>query len=233
MAELNDTLKRVLQECGLGKDAVWKHKQSGQWIVYHWACETAAAQKGVTFDPPQIVHADAERKLAVIVATGRCGDRVEWSFGEAAPYNTSQTYPFAMAEKRAKDRVILKLIGLQGVAYSEEESDEWKAGPASGKPERPERGAKDSSGQWTRHSVKQDMRGFLKELDACGDYDELIAFLAANKQLMQACSELAPDWWREADPDYPDAPPFRQVIENKKNELYEEARRKAEYEPAQ
>jgi hypothetical protein len=31
-----------------------------------------------------------------------------------------------MAEKRAKDRVILKLIGLSGDAYSEEEADDFK-----------------------------------------------------------------------------------------------------------
>ena len=32
-----------------------------------------------------------------------------------------------MAEKRAKDRVILKLIGLHGEVYSEEEAEEFKA----------------------------------------------------------------------------------------------------------
>jgi hypothetical protein len=31
-----------------------------------------------------------------------------------------------MAEKRAKDRVILKLVGLHGDVYSEEEADEFK-----------------------------------------------------------------------------------------------------------
>jgi hypothetical protein len=33
-----------------------------------------------------------------------------------------------MAEKRAKDRVILKLIELHGYVYSEEEADEFKQG---------------------------------------------------------------------------------------------------------
>ena len=32
-----------------------------------------------------------------------------------------------MAEKRAKDRVILKLVGLHGDVYSEEEADDFKA----------------------------------------------------------------------------------------------------------
>ena len=54
------------------------------------------------------------------------GDATEWSIGEAAPYNTTNKYPYAMAEKRAKDRVILKLVGLHGDVYSEEEADEFK-----------------------------------------------------------------------------------------------------------
>jgi len=126
MSDIDPEVGKVLKECGLDSSAAWKHKQSGKWIVYHWALERAAAHKGVKFDLPQIIHADPEKKLATIVVTGRLGDASEWSFGEAAPYNTQQTYPFAMAEKRAKDRVILKLIGLHGRAYSEEEADTFK-----------------------------------------------------------------------------------------------------------
>jgi hypothetical protein len=67
-----------------------------------------------------------EKKMVVMVVTGRLGDKVEWSFGEAAPYNNKNSYPYAMAEKRAKDRVILKLVGLHGDAYSEDEADDFK-----------------------------------------------------------------------------------------------------------
>ena len=58
------------------------------------------------------------------------GERAEWSIGEAlvdVNYHVSGSeaaYVYAMAEKRAKNRVILKLIGLQDLASSEEtESD--------------------------------------------------------------------------------------------------------------
>jgi len=127
----------VLKECGLGADAAWKHKQSGKWIVKHWALEVAAAHKGIIFSPPTIVSADPANKIATIIVTGALGDRTEWSFGEAAPYNTTQTYPFAMAEKRAKDRVVLKLLQLSGRAYSEEEADDFKAPPANGDRQEP------------------------------------------------------------------------------------------------
>ena len=40
--------------------------------------------------------------------------------------NCRNDYPFAMAEKRAKDRVILKLLGVAGDTYSEEEADAFK-----------------------------------------------------------------------------------------------------------
>lgn len=126
MTTLDANLAAILKASGLGNDAVWAHKQSGKYIMYHWACEKAAATKGIKWEAPVVVHADPAAKLAVILVTGRLGDQVEWSFGEAAPYNTTQTYPFAMAEKRAKDRVVLKLIGLHGLAYSEEEADSFK-----------------------------------------------------------------------------------------------------------
>lgn len=122
----------ILKRAGLNKDALWLHKQSGKHIIYHWACEKAAAAMGVRWEDPQIICADAANKLAVILVTGTIGDGKirEWALGEAAPYNTTQTYPFAMAEKRGKDRVILKLLGLHGQVYSEEEADEFKAAPS-------------------------------------------------------------------------------------------------------
>ena len=45
------------------------------------------------------------------------------TYGEASPRNTKNAYPYAMAEKRAIDRAILKLIGLHGFIYSEDELD--------------------------------------------------------------------------------------------------------------
>ena len=50
----------------------------------------------------------------------------EWSFGEANASNTKMPYWWAMAEKRGKDRVILKLINAyEKGLYSEVEADEW------------------------------------------------------------------------------------------------------------
>jgi len=56
---------------------------------------------------------------------GYLGNKSEWTYGEATPKNCKNSYPYAMAEKRAKDRIILKLIGCHGEVYSEAESDEF------------------------------------------------------------------------------------------------------------
>lgn len=98
----------------------------GTFVLLHKALEKVAAHQGIKFEPPHIIESDVANKNAVVVVTGHLGDKVEWSFGEAAPYNNKNSYPYAMAEKRAKDRVILKLVGLHGDVYSEAEADEFQ-----------------------------------------------------------------------------------------------------------
>ena len=71
------------------------------------------------------------------------GQGLEWSFGEAClgvNYKApgGQAYVYAMAEKRGKDRVILKLAGLHGV-YSEEEADDFGQGATESPQIAPER----------------------------------------------------------------------------------------------
>lgn len=117
-------LRKYLPEDIDPMSAVWIHPQSDSYIVTHKALEIVAATAGILFDPPEIVQASAEAKICIIIATGRLGDRVEWSFGEATPQNNRMNYPYAMAEKRAKDRVILKLIGIHGYIYTDAEMED-------------------------------------------------------------------------------------------------------------
>ena len=111
----------------------------GQRVIRHAALERIAAKAGISFDKPNIIR--SEEREAVILVSGTNGDRSEWSIGEAnmeLNYKTSgkqQPYPYAMAEKRAKDRVILKLIELHGLLYSEEEDDEFKESAAGARRE--------------------------------------------------------------------------------------------------
>lgn len=111
------------------EDALWDCH--GTWVAYHAAIERIAAKADIKFDMPQIIEANSASKTVAIAVRGSMVVvdglvREEWSFGEATPANNKNAYPYAMAEKRAKDRVVLKLIGLHGLAYSEEESDTFK-----------------------------------------------------------------------------------------------------------
>jgi len=118
-------LKRILDDIGLTeKQATWDCH--GTTVVLHKALEKVAAKWNITFDAPVFVETDVEKKHAVIMVIGHMEGKSEWSIGEAAPYNNKNSYPFAIAEKRAKDRVILKLVGLHGDVYSEEEADDFK-----------------------------------------------------------------------------------------------------------
>lgn len=125
-----DKIQDVLTKYGeqYCPETVWKVQ--GTPVISHKALERIAAKAGVVYATPTIIR--AERDEAVIMVTGSLGDRTEWSIGEAlvnVNYRVSGKqagYVWAMAEKRAKDRVILKLVSLHGLAYSEEEADEFK-----------------------------------------------------------------------------------------------------------
>lgn len=128
--QLDPKIVEVLRAYGFDQNSVWNCQ--GTTVVLHKTLEQIAAKAGIVYDTPQILV--AEREAAAILVTGKLGEACEWSIGEAViglNYKVSGKqpgYPFAMAEKRAKDRVILKLIGLHGLAYSEEEADDFKEG---------------------------------------------------------------------------------------------------------
>lgn len=124
MKKLDPKIGEVLKAHGFDASACWDCH--GTWVIYHRVLEQIAASAGIRFDPPQVVEADGGNKIAALCVVGNLGDKSEWSIGEAAPGNNKNAYPWAMAEKRAKDRVILKLIGLHGLAYSEDEADNFK-----------------------------------------------------------------------------------------------------------
>lgn len=113
----------------------------GTWVVYHKDVELMAAKAGIQFDPPTVLEANGPAKCVALCVWARLDHgetfRADWSIGEAAPCNNKNAYPYAMAEKRARDRVALKLLGLAGFVYSEEESDDFKDNRASREPAAP------------------------------------------------------------------------------------------------
>lgn len=129
MATLKKELKELLDRYGIDphdKSKLWDCH--GVLVLYHKAYEHIQAIEGITFDPPTIIEANTEKKTVALLTVGHMKDRSEWSIGEASPANSKNSYPYAMAEKRAKDRVIGKLVGLAEHVYSEDEADDFKDG---------------------------------------------------------------------------------------------------------
>ncbi len=127
MANLDPRIEAIRVEYGLAREDFWELPQKkGTWIAKHSALEMAAMKAKIRFSPPIVLEADGNTKCAALCVTGERDGWSEWSIGEASPSNNKNGYPFAMAEKRAKDRVILKLIGLHGLIYSEDEADDFK-----------------------------------------------------------------------------------------------------------
>jgi hypothetical protein len=139
MARSNPRLDKIYDvfekhKVDIDRDAIWEVQ--GTPVVKHKDVERLGAAIGIKWTKPEILR--AERDEAVILVMGEANGKTEWSIGEAlislegkpgGNYKVKgkmAAYPYAMAEKRAKDRVILKIADLHGDAYSSEEADDFK-----------------------------------------------------------------------------------------------------------
>lgn len=74
-----------------------------------------------------LVYNSLDNKCIIIKATARMGDKTIETYGECAPNNNQNSYPVAMAEKRAMSRACLKLAGFyQHQVFGEDEADAFK-----------------------------------------------------------------------------------------------------------
>ena len=198
MAEINEKLSKLLKEVGEVVDlkdrssAVWSLPQNQNvLIVKHKALEKISAHLGMWFDPPKIIESDTEKKVVFLVVQGYIDDgkgkNTAWSIGEVSPdnyktYAKQSTYPFAMAEKRAIDRVILKLLGVHGDFYSQAEIDEA------------DNPNKDTSDKTDPKMVSMIKEMFLTFLKVQKTREELVAYWKGNPKplgQLKAMSEVA------------------------------------------
>lgn len=129
--QLDETIKKAFESVGFKEDEVkngcWlleRNEKAVAWIALHKFLEKVAQRIGIIFDEPKVMNC-TDNEVALYVSGGY-DNKKAWSIGEASPKNCKNEYRWAMAEKRAKDRVILKLLGIAGDMYSEEEADEFK-----------------------------------------------------------------------------------------------------------
>lgn len=124
----------------LAQKDVWRVQ--GNPVVYHRALERLAAALDIRWDDPKIVLATDDHAVILVTGWVANADTREWSIGEAhvgVNYRIAgkqAAYPYAMAEKRAKDRVILKLARIE--AYSEAEAEEFAGTARDPEPAEPE-----------------------------------------------------------------------------------------------
>lgn len=70
--------------------------------------------------------------VTVRIRGGLEGGETISTFGESNPYNTTNEYPIAMAEKRAKSRLALMATGLYAHGFfGEDEADDFKQSKAT------------------------------------------------------------------------------------------------------
>ncbi len=120
-----DKMKQLAEEYNLSKDDFWKHAQSGKWIISHDAVEKIANKEQIVCGPPQVLN--SERDFVRMVISAKKGENVVWTIGEADTRNCQNKYYGAMAEKRGKDRAILKLINAyEWGIYSDVEAESFK-----------------------------------------------------------------------------------------------------------
>lgn len=198
-----------MEKYQIDSDEIWEVHGS-TWVVKHKALERVAVEVGVKWERPSVQVCDLTAKIAVICAFGKLGDHEEWSFGEASPANNKNSYPMAMAEKRARDRVILKLLVSHGALYSESEADEFTQPRQNPHVTRPSdivpKAEYDENGEVIDNipapspdAIKKlrvvDQRPIFaamqKEIQATGSIAELQNWAATNKDRL---GSLKPDW---------------------------------------
>jgi hypothetical protein len=197
---LDPAIAKIFKDMGMDpKDAVWDCH--GTWIAYHRALEKVAAIRGIAFDKPEIAFKADDGKTVTILVTGHMGERSVWSFGEAAPSNNKNAYPWAMAEKRAVDRVILKLIGLHGAVYSEEEADDFKPKntPANGavKVTQSNVSKENWAGPLKKTELFNELKRLGREFESCDDLDQFVCLKnqpATKAVCKQAAADMPLEW---------------------------------------
>lgn len=124
MSKINipDEAVKIFKELGIkGNEATWDCH--GTPVVLHKYIEIIGAKLNVSIDSLDVVEAITEKGIVSMKCVASIKDRQVISYGECSPKNNKNAYPYAMAEKRAVDRCILKLANLHGFVYSENEID--------------------------------------------------------------------------------------------------------------
>lgn len=121
--KIDPIVKDILQELKFNpNECLWE--KHGATCMKHRYIEIAGQEKGVVIEGLDEIEKNSAEGVVAIKCTASLGKSKVITYGEATPKNNKNGYPYAMAEKRAIDRAILKLIGIHGFVYSDDEVDD-------------------------------------------------------------------------------------------------------------
>ena len=119
-----EILNRLFIENNLTDEDYFKHKF--YTIITRSGIDKIQASNSIEINY-NLIYNSLDTKCVIIKATARMGDKTIETFGESSPMNTQNSYPVAMAEKRAMSRACLKLAGFyQNNVFGEDEADAFK-----------------------------------------------------------------------------------------------------------
>ena len=116
-------LNRLFVENNLTDEDYFKHKF--YTIITRSGIDKIQASNSIEINY-NLIYNSLDTKCVIIKATARMGDKTIETFGESSPMNSQNSYPVAMAEKRAMSRACLKLAGFyEHQVFGEDESDQF------------------------------------------------------------------------------------------------------------
>ena len=124
MMNKRDILNRLFVENNLTEQDVFKHK-------FYTIITRSGIDKIQSINNIEITYNlefnSMDCKCIIIIAAATMGDKAIETYGEASPSNNSNSYPVAMAEKRAMSRAVLKLAGFyEHQVFGEDEAEAFK-----------------------------------------------------------------------------------------------------------
>lgn len=120
--KVDPIVKNILNELKFNPDDCLWNKHNAV-CMKHKYIEIAGQNKGVIIESLDEIEKNSKEGVVAIKCTASLDGNRVITYGEATPKNNTNAYPYAMAEKRAIDRAVLKLIGIHGFVYSEDEVD--------------------------------------------------------------------------------------------------------------
>lgn len=117
-----EKLNKLYEKYNLSTEDIFKNPSQGWTIITRGGIDKVQAQANIEIKY-EVISSDLSN--VVIKAVGTSGDARIETFGESSPKNTKNSYPFAIAEKRAMSRVVLKLAGFYAAGvFGEDEFDD-------------------------------------------------------------------------------------------------------------